>query len=513
MTDRRYGINTYGSGALYGTGDQTTLAWGVEVDWDQDGLFDGTNEAAYMTNIHIERGRSSFIKPNGQGFEPVKTGRARIELSNSDGRYNGFNSSSPLYPNIIPGADVRITVRDMETDTRYDVFYGFVTDIKTKGYGKDAKVTLYIRDALDYLRNYSARVAITEDAAPADAIDTILDYVNFPTRWGRSLTADTDTINYFWASGNKSAQTVIDEIVQSFLGYFYIARDGVATYIPRTSVDSGGIELDEDILLKDIGLPQPFENNKNLTRIKAHPRTVAATSVIWQLLGNVPTVIPGSANATIIFANYTYNDVPVPAQSVITPVATTDFLVNSNADGTGTDLTASCTVALTDFGDTAKLTVTNNSAITGYITKLQVRGDAIYEQNNADVTYPKDETTVTQPRELLLDLGWQQDLNVARDFADLIGAFMETNYPFPTVKIDQRPSYQFALELFDIVTLTMPTLGINSESYRVSGIIHESRNDTCQSMMTTVYLEPYISFENFWTFPIADFGTDTKFGA
>ncbi|MBT7071738.1 MAG: hypothetical protein HN975_12715 [Anaerolineae bacterium] len=513
MTLRTYKTNKYGSGALYGESDTESLAWGVEVDWDQDGLFDGTNEAEYMTNIHIERGKRSFIKPRGQGFEAVRTGQARIELSNIDGRYDGFNEDSPLYPNVIAGPDVKIRVRDIENGVIYPVFYGFITDIKTKGYGKSAKVTLYIRDALEYLRNYSARVAVTTGDTPAEVIAYVLDYVNFPTRWGQDLTSDTDTINYFWASGNKNAQSVIDDMVESFLGYFYMSNEGKATYIPRTDITDSGIELNEDYLLKDIGLPQPFENNKNVTRIKAHPRTVASTGVIWQLLGDVPAVQTGAGNAEIIWANYTYNDIPVPAESVITPLATTDFLVNSQSDGGGTNLTASCTVGITDFGDTAKLTVTNNSASVGYITKLQIRGDAIYEQNAADVTYPKDESTVTQPRELTLDLLWQQDLNVARDFADLIGSFMETNYPFPTVKIEQRPDLQYSLDLFDIVTLTMPTLGIIGESYRVAGITHDSRTDNCQSIITTYYLEPYISFENFWTFSIQNFGVDTKFGA
>jgi hypothetical protein len=511
MTDRRFGTFKFGSGTLFGKSDATeAFAWGVEVDWDQDGIFTGANEAGRMTGLYVGRGRRSFVRPNGQGFQPLMTGTARIELDNYDGRYDGFNSNSALYPNVTYGADVRITVRDVSsTDATYPVFYGVITDIKMKGYGHNAKATLYVKDGFYYLREYTARAAVQTDVNPADAVGEILDYINWESRWGRSLEATSDVIKYFWASGNTLASSVIENIVSSFLGYFYIANDGAATYKARTNVDTINLEYNEDEFLKDVGLPQPYENNKNITRIKAHPRIPAATGVIWQLLGDNPAVQPSTPLP--IFANYTYNDEPVPAQNAV--ISSTDYEMNSQADGLGTDSTSDFSVAITDFGDTAKLTVTNNGGAVGYIIRLQVRGDAIYLQNNADVIYPEDTDALKQRRELFLNLLWQQDINVANDFSDLVGAFMETLHPYPTIQIENRPEKQFKPDLFDIVTVNMPTLGISGESYRLAGIEHQSMNDNCQKIKTTLYIEPYISFENFWTFDISDFGTDTTFGA
>ncbi|MCP4088413.1 MAG: hypothetical protein GY746_01270, partial [Gammaproteobacteria bacterium] len=234
-------------------------------------------------------------------------------------------------------------------------------DVRVSGYGKNAVAKLYIDDALQYLLDYTARVAINKDVDSADAIDYVLDYIDYPARWGRDLEQNSDTISYFWASGNKSAMSVINEIVSSFLGYFFISNEGVAKYVARTNVDTIDLEYDQAELLKDIGNPQPYENNKNVTRIKAHPRTIAGTGVIWQLLGDVPAVQPGAANSLPVWANYTYNDAPVPAEGVLTPVATTDYTVNTQADGGGTDITADCTVSLSDFGDTAKLDIVNTN--------------------------------------------------------------------------------------------------------------------------------------------------------
>jgi hypothetical protein len=513
MTDRRFDVIKFGGGSLFGPSDDSGshFIWGVEVDWDQDGAFSGENEASRMTGINIQRGRSSFIRPKGQGFQPLMTGKARIELDNSDGRYDGFNADSPLYPYVTYGADVRVKVKDVDTGTVYPIFYGVISDIKTKGYGRDAKVTIYADDGMYFLREYTARVAVSTDITPASAIGAVLDYINWPSRWSRDLEVTSDQIKYFWASGNKIASTVIEEITSSFLGYFYISNTGSATYVSRTNVDTIGLEYSESDFLKDISLPQPYENNRNTTRVKAYPRTTSASTVIWQLLGDNPAVQPGSDNPEIIFADYTYNDVPVPAQSVA--VSSSDYTMNTQPDGSGVDTSSDFTVALIDFGDTARLTITNGGAGVGYITSLQIKGEAIFLQNNADVVYPSTTTDLTQVRELFLDLLWQQDLNVATDFSTLVGSFVEDLHPYPTIKVENRAEKQFLPDLFDIVTVNMPTLGLSGESYRVAGIEHQSMSENCQKMMTRLYIEPYISFENFWIFPIADFGTDTKFGA
>lgn len=352
---------------------------------------------------------------------------------------------------------------------------------------------------------------ITPDAA----IGKILDAVQWPSQWGRNLDVSSETIPYWWSSGNKIAMSELDDLALSFLGYFFVDADGQACYIKRSNVSAAVAEYDQTEILKDIGNPQPYELLRNVTRIKVHPRTRAATGVIWQLLGNTPSVIPGAGNALTLFANYTYNNVTAPAVSVITPVATTDFLVNTQTDGLGTNLTSSCTVTLTDFGDTAKLVITNNSGSTGYITFLRIRGDAIYEPNASDVTYPSDLSTVRRPRELVFDLLWQQDINVAVDISNVLGAFYAGQHPMPNIKIDDRPSLQYAADLFDIVTLTSDYLGLGGESFRVGGIEEQtdSQFENCQKVSTRLYLEPYVSASNYMQWDTnATWDTTTVFG-
>ena len=131
----------YGTGQTYGTAEATygfhaitsILAWGVEVDWDGDGVFDGSNEAPYMTSISVSRGRKRQLKSTGYGFESISVGKLTMEFVNNDGRYDGWNTSSPLYPNVTYGRDVRVKVLDWATGNIEPVFYGVISDIVRPG--------------------------------------------------------------------------------------------------------------------------------------------------------------------------------------------------------------------------------------------------------------------------------------------------------------------------------------------------------------------------------------------
>lgn len=515
MTDRRYGVNKFGDGSLYGTSDsRAAYAWDVSIDWDEDGVLE-TNDADRLVGYSLNRGRTRLLGSVGEGFEPVGTGGVILTFRNQDGRYDGWNSASPLYPNIGYGKEVRVRIKDLSSGILYPRFKGVITDIVPSGYGVDARVSIHASDALEILRNASARVAMQTAITPDTAIGLVLDSAKWPSRWGRDLDVSAETIPYWWASGDKKAMSELEDLALSFLGYFFIDWAGQARYIKRSSIGSAVAIYAQECLLKDIGNPQPYEIRRNITRLKVHPRTQAATGDLWELVGDPPSVPDGAANALTLFASYTYADNPVPAIHVIAPVATTDFLVNTAADGSGTNLTASCTVALTDFGDTAKLVITNTSGSTGFITFLRIRGDAIYEPNVSEVTYPSDLTTITSPRELIFDLLWQQDVNVAVDIANVLGPFYSGLHPMPNVKLTDRPSLQFAADLFDIVSADLDFIGLSGESFRVGGIEEstDSQYENCQSVQTRLFLEPYISGEAFMQWDTSSvWDTSTVFG-
>lgn len=518
MPGKPWGTFKWGDGTKWGASAASgLLRWGVEVDWNGDGLFDGSNEARYMIGIERHRGRTSYVQQAGNGFETIQPGYVIITLDNATGRFDAWNTSSPLYPNVGYGKDVRITIKNQVTGIKRDYFYGVITDITPTDYGTEPQVRIKIEDGMRFLLSYSARVALQQNIAPDAAIALVLQSVNWPSRWGQDLDVSPDLIKYFWASGNKSASSVLNDLTQSFLGYFFVAANGKARFIQRQNVSGAGISLDQSYFLKDIGNPQPYVNFRNVIRLKAHPRTQAATGVIYQLLGNAPSIQPGASVPLQMFANYSYNGAACPAVNVITPVAglANDWATNTAADGGGTDKTANCTLTMSDFGDTAKLVITNNSGTVVYLVKLQIRGASIYEAaSGSDLTYPDDVTTVLGPREFVADLIWQQDLNVAHDFTALMGAHFGSLLKTPIIQLESRPDVQFSVDLFDILTASIQKIGIPPSSFRVAGISDRSLTPNCQALVSKWYLEPYISADMYmqWT-TNAIWDTTTIFGA
>ena len=515
--DNRFGRFKFGTSHKFGASsfDMPALAWDISIDWDGDGIFE-VNESNLMTAIHIKRGRTRLLKSQGVGLENIPTGTASITLRNRDGRFDGWNQDSPLYPNVGAKKDVRIRVRPLDGSTVYPLFYGQISNVNPSG-ANDRNVTISVRDGLDVLRNATARVSMQQNIAPGAAMALILAAAKWKPAWGSSLDTSVETIPYWWASGNKRAMSELEDLAASFLGYFFCDARGRARFVDRGTVGDVVANFEQADLLKDIGNPQPSDVQRDVTRIKVHPRTQAATGVIWQLIGSIPSIVNG--DKLKIFVNYTYANAAAPAINVQTPAytgvpGTSDILCNSQSDGAGTDLTGSCPITFTDFGDTGLLVIQNNSGSTVHVVKAQVQGDAIYEVNASDVTYPAEIEDAESLREMILDLPWQQDFNSAVDIANVLGAFYAGLHPMPSTQYENRFDKQFVPDLFDIVTGDLPKLGLVGESFRVGGIEHKSINtDNCQSIRSRFWLEPYVAAGNYMQWDTNSvWNTSTIFG-
>lgn len=486
------------------------LLWFVDIDWNRDNHFDGSNEARLMFDIKIERGRKTMLKNTGSGFQSLMPGKCTIKLRNNDGRYDGWNEDSSIYPYVKYGPEVRIRNALQSDGVMKDVFYGQIVDIRPYGYGGDAYVEIEIEEMSRKLRESSAACSIEQNLTPGAAIERILDAAKWQNRWGRNIDAGTGNIPFHWASGSKKALTELEDLSNSFLGIFFIAADGRATFIDRNTVPSSTLELDQSLLLKDISMPQPWYNERTVTRLKAHPRRAAALGVIYRVEGD--SILVEAGRSRTIWPNYSYNNQPTPAINVEQPVGSTDYFAFANADGTGTDYTANCTMTLTDFGDNAKLVIRNTGGFNFYVTERQIKGQAIYEEDIDDITYPEDISDVEDQRTFVQDLPWQQSVNEAFDYSQVLGAFLAQLHPFPVVKLRGRHDIQFALDLFNVVPTDIEKLGLVGVSFRVGGISHQSKSETLQDIETKLYLEPYLTSGTYWTWPITDFGTDTIFG-
>lgn len=497
----RYGSFRY-SEDKYGLDATTNELWSLQIDWDGDGLYDGSNEADRMIDLDITRGRNFFINSDGIGFERVGIGRAIITLDNYDRRYDPFYTGSPLYPYILPGRKVILEEKAGTSATQYPIITGRIADIKPISGIDQVKIT--VEDDTRILMDEIISMTIQTSQQVDDLIGLVLDEVGWPTA-DRAIDGITDTIPYWWADG-ITAWDALNELAECVLGTFFIAADGKATFISRSHSDTAAVTLSQTDIHSQINIPQPFETIRNSITINVKPRVEVPTT-LWELQEKT---LVSSSDSVEIWAEFSYNDISVPAVTVTTPVATSDYTMNTAADGSGTDLTSDFAVTIETFAKRAKLTISNGSASNGYITMFKINGTAAYVPNTSSVI-SEDAASIAiyKKRSFLLESDMFQDVNLATTFVDYLVTSLPLVRAFPEMQIEFQPTLQFPIDLFSRVAVSIPYRGINNV-YQVGSIEHKSLNNNISSILTTVKVEPIPPATVQWTFPV-QLGVDSYF--
>lgn len=461
------------------------LLLGILIDWDNDHAFSGSNEWRWLVpgSLEMERGRESFVRSDGKGFERIDKGKGSMALDNSDGRYDPRNIHSPLYPYLLnkKERDIKFFVQAGDGGSRYDLFTGRMVDFKnitnTRG-RKQLKVQFEC--AMRYLHQNKVNVDVQQSIDTNTALAMALDDISWP--WGRDIDAGVDTIPWWWAY-NRSSYSEILDIAESELGNFFIAANGSATFRNRFYSDSEPLVLNGSQISPEIIDSQPSETVKDKVIIRVHPRILRSTATVWTMQ-DVPFFIVNGGHKTF-WPEFSYENRPVPIQNPLIE-ATTDYLMNANSNGSGADLTGGFDVTFTPFGQGGKIDVYNNSGTDGYITSMKMRGDALDSPDALRVQTGDGENVME------IDLTWQQKVGSGQDSADYIHDFLSNpDKYFVTVSIEGNPDLQFSRDLFRWVDLTIASRSI-SDMFRITKIKHKLVKR--RVFRTTLWLEPTLSF-------------------
>lgn len=233
------------------------------------------------------------------------------------------------------------------------------------------------------------------------------------------IAADTYVYAFDDLGGGKKAADALKRVLLSAWGKAFTKGDGTFRYISRSTGVISAHTLNDD--MADLVNAGDRSLVYDHVRVITHPKTVdaAATTVLASHAGT-PSV--GPAGTTIViempYRNPANDLQKVGGTEMVTPVATTDFVANSQADGLGSNITANVSVSATFYASHVVLTITNTHAtLTAYFTLLQVRGKGIYDQ--APVV--SEDTNVSYPsRSLTVDLPYQNNEATGRTIANVI---------------------------------------------------------------------------------------------
>jgi hypothetical protein len=463
----------------------TGVTWHVIVDWDGDGVME-TDEGARMIDFSSMRGRKigvQYTDREATGIANAEVGTATLTLTNYDYRFDPYNTSSPLYPYVKPGAFVQVQVVDNTTLVVEDVITGRVKNIVPVA-GQE-QVYLEIADGaqdltLDKANVYAVNVATLVPALMA----ALLTGANYPALWGSAIDlAVVCTLNlpYWFTASGQDFLDALRNLANVDMGVFFVDKHGVAEYCSSALQQSSLATWTEDQLLKEILLPNPWENFRDKISVKSYGYTLAASLTDVWTYGEVPLVKAGTWLTV-----WTDNG---PCKNLQAPVATTDYLMNSAADGSGTNRTSSFTVTANPlYGMRSRLTI-SAGAYDGYVTLLKIRGKVISASRAA--------TYVSQPdsnvHNLTIDNPLMQSYTQALKMQTFYQSFFGGGDGFPVVQMENRPTLQYAQDLFDAVTLQVSDKNINA-LYRIGYIAHKWGSPNGQVVQSTFGLEPAGTF-------------------
>jgi hypothetical protein len=211
----------------------------------------------------------------------------------------------------------------------------------------------------------------------------------------------------------------------------------------------------------------------NRMTVYAYPRRLSASNeILFQLDKEV--IVPPRTSYTL---RGTYADpnggLSITGQSMVAPVATTDYTMFSATGGGGSDITASLNVSITygAEGFTAILTNTSTS-LTGYVNKFNTRGIGIYKYNPI-----KD---VAEDSDLIDDMGIEHEVLNQKYKTTLYSSsiFIKTvieDYKNPVVVLNSitffanKSSSNMLAFLYndvgDMVYIDVPDIGIQGNHY------------------------------------------------
>jgi hypothetical protein len=157
-------------------------------------------------------------------------------------------------------------------------------------------------------------------------------------------------------------------------------------------------------------------------------------TVLWSLK-SIPFLLKN--NTKRIF-NARYFDVNneqlnVGARTTLPPVAGTDYTANIANDGSGTNYTDRITVAVEAAGNSAKVSVFNNSGIDLYITLLQLRGTPITQIEERYQSVAGDSIAANELYPKVIEVRALDNTSLAEQFGDYIVAkFKDPIFRFET---------------------------------------------------------------------------------
>jgi hypothetical protein len=515
-TDAEYLSATYDFAAVY---PSELSAARVSAHYAALAWTDVTSDTLGAAPLTFERG----IRNDQPSSRVASTGTLTFSMNNlasNSGGVTGYYSPghASCRSGFGKGAPVRVK---SGSDV---IFTGRVRAISPSP-GKTGGGTKVV--ATDYLD--VAATSLMENVSILENVtgDQVFAYIveNTPAQpYGLSSSTGSETYTLALDNTRDEAVSALSEfhrLAMSELGYIYQTRTGALVYEARSTRISN--EPTPTVTLADtmhgVDVAEVAASSLNRVQVTVHPRVIdaAATTVLYELVN--PLQLAAGETKVIIgpfrAATATGITTRVGGLSMVDPVATTDYTMNTASDGAGTDLTSSMTV-VADYGPNGvRLTLTNGATDAAYVTKMQCRGKGVYDFRTVVLRAQNDAAIASDGVNALnIDMVYQEDASIGQSMADALlsgyGDLDGTRVRQVSFLPDAAgmPAGLWTKDISDRVAVSETVTGATGEYY-INGVKHAYQNGTLPRI--TWWLAPAEPV-SFWVLGTSTLGDNTMLG-
>lgn len=432
--------------------------WSVKVDWNNNGSFADANEDVSASLLDLE-----FTIGRGSASDVIAAGRGSFTLEDPAGVYSRYNAASPIYGQMLPSREVKI--ESVHSAVTYPGIRGIITDMaEGRRVNGIPTVTFQVTDGMELLRRATkVRTPLQESKRVDELIGTVLDAAGWSGA-RRNLDTAITTLPRWWAFDGNAADLLRALALNELEGLAYLNGAGDVRFQGKDFRASAAVYA---TISDAVGSALSIRQSDLIDRVsytRAGLTQESAVSVLWSLSPQGRMIMPGSTHPlnTIEFK------LALGGKALVSPVAVTDYNVNSAADGSGTDKTAQVTVdGFTAYGGGGTIVLNNLDSAPVYLfgasgaPGMQVRGQAITRTNEARTIERLSPAPLVSNQPLTGGYEWNDDADAIAALAGYRANVLAIDQPRPVIQLTGHTDAEIAailgMDVSKRVTLALTT--------------------------------------------------------
>jgi hypothetical protein len=340
----------------------------LEIMWD--GLT-WTDETSYFISA---KGDQELGGELGES----SAAQADFELENTTKRFTK-NAGSPIDGYLKPRVPIRFGIDFGETGYYMRLFTGY---IKTYKPNKLSGVcNLHCFDNTQFILNKEMKGVVYTNKRIDELIAILAEEAGLNSTQYELERGSLIPVAWF---NNKYINPLMSELAVAERGRVFFDNYGKLRFWNREHLHSISTMPNKSLTYVDWIKKADFDISetaiKNRVVIQAQPRAIAELDVVWT---NRNPELYNQYSETLLWIpargmQNAWIELDDPCTNWQTPLANTDYVANTEADGSGTDMTNSVVVSyFKPYDNAAFLIVNNNASVPVYFTKFQLRAQLL----------------------------------------------------------------------------------------------------------------------------------------